>query len=128
MRLVSHGILVLALLLWPLLVATAEESADLSLTNTASLNPVQATTNLTYSLNVFNQGPTVVATGVRVTDTLPAGVTLVSATTTQGTCSGTDPVVCTLGTLTMGGGVAVTIVVRPHRVFKNLSDEPGGGP
>ena len=115
MRLVSHGVLLLALLLWPLLVATAEESADLSLTHTASPSPVQATTNLTYSLTVFNQGPSVVATGVRVTDTLPPGVTLVSATTTQGTCSGTDPVVCTLGTLTMGGGgVAVTIVVRPQ--------------
>jgi uncharacterized repeat protein (TIGR01451 family) len=115
MRLVSHGVLVLALLLWPLLVATAQESADLSLTNTASPSPVQATTNLTYSLTVFNQGPSVVATGVRVTDTLPPGVTLVSATTTQGTCSGTDPVICILGTLTMGGGgVAVTIVVRPQ--------------
>ena len=46
---------------------------------------------------------------------LPPGVTLVSATATQGTCSGTDPVICTLGTLTMGGGgVAVTIVVRPQ--------------
>jgi transposase-like protein len=38
---------------------------------------------------------------------------LVSATATQGTCSGTDPVVSTLGTLTEGGGAAVMIVGRP---------------
>jgi uncharacterized repeat protein (TIGR01451 family) len=114
MRLASHGVLVLALLLWSMSVARAEESTDLSLTKTASPSPVQATTTLTYSLNVFNNGPTVVATGVRVTDMLPPGITLVSATATQGTCSGTDPVICSLGTLTMGGGAAVTIVVRPQ--------------
>jgi uncharacterized repeat protein (TIGR01451 family) len=119
MRLVSHGVLVLALLLWPLLVATAEESADLSLTNTASPSPVQATTTLTYNLNVFNNGPTVVATGVQVTDTLPPGVTLVSATFNllggaPTPCTGTTMIICNLGTLTMGGGAAVTIVVRPQ--------------
>jgi uncharacterized repeat protein (TIGR01451 family) len=103
----------LGMLLLPWSVVTAAEVTDLSLTKTASPSPVQATTTLTYSLNVFNHGPTVVATGVRVTDTLPPGVSLVSATATQGTCSGMDPVICTLGTLTVGGGVAVTIVVRP---------------
>ena len=115
----ATGVLVLALLLWPLLVATAEESADLSLTNTASPSPVQATTTLTYNLNVFNHGPTVVATGVQVTDTLPPGVTLVSATFNllggaPTPCTGTTMIICNLGTLTMGGGAAVTIVVRPQ--------------
>jgi uncharacterized repeat protein (TIGR01451 family) len=114
MRLVHRCILVLAILVGLVSMATTEEAADLSLTNTASPSPVQATTTLTYSLNVFNHGPTVVATGVRVTATLPAGVTFVSATPTQGTCSGTDPVICDLVTLTEGGGAAVTIMVRPQ--------------
>jgi uncharacterized repeat protein (TIGR01451 family) len=114
MHLAHRWILVLAMLGGPVLGATAEEAADLSLTHTASPSPVQATTPLTYSLNVFNHGPTVVATGVRVTATLPPGVTLVSATATQGTCSGTEPVICELGTLTEGGGAAVTMVVRPQ--------------
>jgi aldose sugar dehydrogenase len=126
MHLTRRWVLVFTFVLLPWSVATAQEAADLSLTNTASPSPVQATTTLTYSMNVFNNGPTVVATGVQVTDTLPPGVTLVSAvvgppapsegipaTTTQGTCSGTDTVVCDIGNLTVGGGVAVTIVVRP---------------
>jgi aldose sugar dehydrogenase len=114
MHLANRWVLVLAMLLVPWLVVTAEEVTDLSLTKTASPSPVQAITTLTYSMNVLNHGPTVVATGVRVTDTLPPGVTLVSATATQGTCSGTDTVICDLGTLTVGGGVAVTIVVMPQ--------------
>ena len=114
MRFANCWVLVLAMLLVPCFVVTAEEGTDLSLTKTASPSPVQAMTTLTYSMNVFNHGPTVVATGVQVTDPLPPGVTLVSATATQGTCSGTDTVICDIGTLTMGGGVAVTIVVRPQ--------------
>jgi aldose sugar dehydrogenase len=110
----SRSVLVFIMLLLPWSVIKSEAVTDLSLTNTASPSPVQATTTLTYSMNVFNHGPTVVATGVRVTDTLPAGVTLVSATATQGTCSGMDTVVCDLGTLTEGGGAAVTIVVSPQ--------------
>src|SRR5919108_2099201 len=119
MRLAHRWIVVLAMLVGPVSVATAGESADLSLTNTASPSPVQATTTLTYNLNVFNNGPTVVATGVQVTDTLPPGVTLVSATFTLlgGTptpCTGTTIIIYNLGTLTMGGGAAVSIVVRPQ--------------
>ena len=91
MRIASRWVEVLAMLLLPWLVVEAQGVTDLSLTNTASPSPVQAMTPLTYSMNIFNTGPTVVATGVRVTNTLPPGVTLVSATATQGTCSGTDP-------------------------------------
>jgi uncharacterized repeat protein (TIGR01451 family) len=114
MHFASRWVLVLAILLVPRSVVKAEGITDLSLTNTASPSPVQAMTTLTYSLNILNNGPTVVATGVRVTDALPPGVTLVSATATQGTCSGTAPVIYTIGTLTVGGGAAVTIVVRPQ--------------
>jgi uncharacterized repeat protein (TIGR01451 family) len=114
MRFAHCWVLALAMLLVPWCVVTAEEGTDLSLTKTASPSPVQAMTPLTYSMNVFNHGPTVVATGVRVTDMLPPGVTLVSATATQGTCSGTETVICDLGTLTVGGGVAVTLVVMPQ--------------
>jgi hypothetical protein len=48
---------------------------------------------------------------VIVNDTLPAGTTLVSATASQGSCSGTGPVVCALGTVLNGANATVTIVV-----------------
>jgi hypothetical protein len=57
MRLTRRWVLVFTFVLLPWSVASAQEAADLSLTNTASPSPVQATTTLTYSLNIFNQGP-----------------------------------------------------------------------
>ena len=87
-------------------------SADLSITKTASPNPGQVSLNLSYRIAVTNNGPAS-ATGVTVTDTLPAGVTFVSATPSQGACSGTTTVTCGLGTLTVGTSAIVTIVGTP---------------
>jgi uncharacterized repeat protein (TIGR01451 family) len=87
-------------------------SADLSLTKTASPNPAQAGLDLSYRIIATNNGPAI-ATNVNVTDTLPAGITFVSATTMQGNCSGTSTVNCNLGTLAVGGSTIITIVVRP---------------
>lgn len=97
----------------------AEEDADLSISHTASPNPATATVTLTYSMNIFNNGPAIVATGVMVTDTLPAGLTLVSATfTPRGgvatPCMGTTTITCNIGNLTLGGGAAVVIMVTPQ--------------
>ena len=51
---------------------------------------------------------------MKVTDTLPAGVALVSVTPSQGTCSFGATVICQLGSLTAGGAIAsVTLVVKP---------------
>ncbi len=102
-----------------LTVANATGPADLALTKTGQPNPVPVQTNLTYGVNVTNQGPSI-ATGVTVTDTLPAGVTFVSATVAPsgaGTCSRADSTVtCDLGTMGVGAGagVAVVITVRPQ--------------
>ena len=54
---------------------TVDPVADLSLTNTDSPDPVLAGELLTYTLTVDNAGPDD-ATGVELTDTLPAGVDL----------------------------------------------------
>ena len=48
-----------------------------------------------------------------MTDTLPSGVTFVSATPSQGSCAGTTTVVCNLGTIASGAAATVTIVVQP---------------
>ena len=58
---------------------TVQARADLSITKTDSPDPVTAGKNLTYTVQVTNGGPST-ASAVTVTDTLPAGVTFVSAT------------------------------------------------
>jgi uncharacterized repeat protein (TIGR01451 family) len=88
-------------------------SADLRITKTGAPSPATAGANLTYKLTVGNAGPST-ATAVKVTDTLPAGVALVSVTPSQGTCTFGTTVICQLGSLTAGGAVAsVTLVVKP---------------
>jgi uncharacterized repeat protein (TIGR01451 family) len=92
--------------------STVVPSADLSLTTTDSPDPVRRNNTLTYTLKLNNLGPDS-AINARVTDTLPAGTTFVSATASQGTCTGTATVTCTLGTLASAATVTVTIKVTP---------------
>jgi uncharacterized repeat protein (TIGR01451 family) len=87
--------------------------ADLSVTKADSPDPVLTGNNLTYTVNIANNGPSG-ATGVIVKDTLPSGVTFVSATSSQGSCSYANGIVtCNLETLNSGKSATVTIVVRP---------------
>lgn len=78
-----------------------------------AVNPasVLVNDNITYSITVTNKGPSV-ASGVTMTDPLPAGVTLVSATSSQGTCSGSGTVSCALGGLTRNASATVTIAAK----------------
>jgi len=87
--------------------------ADLTVTKGGAPNPVIEGDNLTYTLNVANNGPSG-ATSVTLTDPLPTGVTFVSATPAQGTCSNAGgTVTCNLGSMASAAQVAVTIVGRP---------------
>jgi uncharacterized repeat protein (TIGR01451 family) len=88
------------------------EFADLSMTAWATPTPAMVGNQLTYSVVVGNTGPDD-ATGVTVADTLPAGMTLVSETTSQGTCTGGLAMLCNLGTMANGGQATITIVVMP---------------
>ncbi len=97
-------------LLWS---TAAGPTADLAVTKTDSPDPVAVGSTLTYTVNVTNNGPAD-ATGVILTDTLPAGVTFVSATSSQGSCTHSGGIVtCTLGTLANGATASVTITVTP---------------
>ena len=87
-------------------------SADLSITKTASPNPGQVGVPLSYRIVTTNNGPAG-ATNVTITDTLPAGVTFISSSATQGACSGTATVTCNVGSLAVGASAVVTINVTP---------------
>ncbi len=94
-------------------VAAAQPMADLSLSLTAAPNPVTVGQTLTYTLNVANAGPSD-ATGTVLSDQLPAGVSLASAQPSQGACSGTTTVSCSLGTVPAGGSASVVLQVIPN--------------
>jgi uncharacterized repeat protein (TIGR01451 family) len=87
---------------------------DIGLTSTDAPDPVTAGGSLTYTDTVKNNG-TQPATGVSFSDPLPANVDLVSATPSQGTCTGTATVACALGSLAVGASATVTIVVTPKQ-------------
>jgi uncharacterized repeat protein (TIGR01451 family) len=93
-----------ALLIRPL----AEEQADLEISKVDSPDPVTVGDNLTYTITVINLGPDA-ATNVVVTDTLPSGVTFVSAS--SGCVHSAGVVTCNLGDIPAGGSVTITIVV-----------------
>src|SRR5580692_4661676 len=96
-------------------IASATE-ADVAITKTASPEPVNQGTNLTYTLQVTNNGPAV-AQGVTVSDPLPGEVTFASVSTTQGSCTyaaATTTVSCTLNSISVGGLVVVTINVSAN--------------
>ena len=84
--------------------------ADLSITAAVAADPRAGGQGFTYSLTVRNGGPAT-ATGVQLTDDLPQGIALGQITPSQGSCGGTDPVLCALGTLTSGTAATVTIDV-----------------
>jgi len=87
------------------------EGADLSITKADSPDPVVAGDELTYTVTAINSGPDDAA-GATVTDILPAGTTLVSATPSQGSCSGAAVVTCDLGAMSAGSSATITIVVN----------------
>ncbi len=105
---------------------TSVIQADLEITKSASPNPVVVGQPLTYTLVATNLSSSVTATNVHVYDTVNNLLTsssapgLVSATSTQGTCTPAGPlnatladIDCTVGTLAPGASATITIVVRP---------------
>jgi uncharacterized repeat protein (TIGR01451 family) len=91
----------------------AYEFGDVAMQSlTANHNPVPRLSKLTYTATVINAGAAD-ATGVTVTDTLPAGEKYKSATASQGSCSvSAQKVMCNLGQVGAATMATVTIVVK----------------
>lgn len=97
-------------------VAKFISSADVSITNQSSPNPVPTGSDLTYQIKVRNNGPDT-ALNLSTTDTTPAGTTFVSVRTTSGTCTappvgGTGTVTCTQSSLANAGKITITMAVN----------------
>ncbi len=98
---------------WHLAISTLDPIADLAVTAVASSPSVALGSNLVYSLTVTNLGPSV-ASNVRLTNSLPVGVSFLSAASTLGSCvHQSGVVVCTFGNLAVGAGAAATVSVNP---------------
>jgi uncharacterized repeat protein (TIGR01451 family) len=78
-------------------------NADLSVTKSGPA-ATPSNTNVTYTVIAANAGPSTAAS-VTLTETVPAGMTFVSANQTTGpafSCSGTGPIVCAIASFASG--------------------------
>ena len=80
--------------------------ADLALDQPGTFVEELVGSNVTYRVTVFNEGPQD-ATGVTLTETLPAGWKLVGAQPSRGTCTGTTVITCRLGVMAKPSSAAV---------------------
>ena len=88
-------------------------SIDLAVTQSDAPDPVNVGALETYTVTVQNNGPSN-ATGVTLTDTLPAAITYVGTTPSQGSCVPAGATVtCSLGTIANGASATVTVQLRP---------------
>jgi uncharacterized repeat protein (TIGR01451 family) len=92
-------------------------NVDLAVVKTPSASPYGTGLPITYTIGVSNAGPSA-ADGVNMTDIIPSGTTFVSATPSQGSCSGTTTVTCNLGTIATAAGATISLVL-------NLPSTPG---
>jgi uncharacterized repeat protein (TIGR01451 family) len=86
------------------------ESSDLELTKTVNDNTPTTNQNITFTVTVDNNGPDN-ATGIEVTDQLPAGIAFVSNTSSQGNYNNATGV-WTVGSLNSGASALLSIVGR----------------
>jgi uncharacterized repeat protein (TIGR01451 family) len=94
---------------------TVKGVTELSITNADAPDPADVGKQITYTIRARNNG-TQNATGVVVTDTLPAAVSYVSATTSLGSCFQSIPgtVTCTVGNLAVGQNADIKIIVTAN--------------
>ncbi|HKR67151.1 MAG TPA: hypothetical protein VJZ00_25725 [Thermoanaerobaculia bacterium] len=91
--------------------AVVPATTDMSITKIANGDRFAPRAPVTYTITVTNNGAAV-ATNVVVTDELPAGATLTNASSTQGSCTGTTTVVCTMGVMLPAATATITLVAE----------------
>jgi uncharacterized repeat protein (TIGR01451 family) len=95
----------------------AVKQIDLSASMSNSADPIFVGQNTSYTMVVKNNSTVVGATGVVLTDNLPASMTFVSGTTSQGSLitppvGSTGTVTANVGALAIGATATVTVTVK----------------
>ena len=95
----------------------AVKQLDMSVSKIDSVDPIFVSQQTTYTMVAKNNSTVISATGVTLTDTLPAGMTFVSATTSQGSLvtppvGSTGVVTANIGSLAAGASATVTVTVQ----------------
>jgi uncharacterized repeat protein (TIGR01451 family) len=102
---------------WELIIETTDPvdpNADLILQIADTPDPAMIGGNITYSITISNAGPDA-AESVNVTNLLPASLSFVSASSSQGTCSNSAAgVVCHLGVLNSFASANITVVATAN--------------
>lgn len=93
-------------------VTIRDPSADLALRKTATVSTTLVGNTFNYEIVVLNNGPAT-ANGVVVTDTLPAALTRVSSSASQGRCTAVaNAVTCNFRSIASGASASAVITVR----------------
>ncbi len=91
-------------------ITSTNQLVDLGVSLADDPDPVVAGKMLTYTIQVSNTGG-LDASGVIVTDTLPAEVSLNSVASSQGSCNNQPVVVCNIGVVPAGNSTQITLTV-----------------
>ncbi len=101
---------------------TVSQAADLSLASTASINPVNAGSSLSFTLTASNAGPDPAVAPVSISNTFPSGVT---AFTFSGSGWSCGPLTGGVATCSTTAGIAASGSATPLVLTMNA---PGSGP
>jgi uncharacterized repeat protein (TIGR01451 family) len=97
---------------WSLSFASATPIADVAVSGTAEPMPVSVNSNVTFVITLTNQGPAL-ASGIVLTNLLPANTSFVSAKANLGSCAVVaGGVRCDLGSLFPGDTTQITVVAQ----------------
>jgi hypothetical protein len=94
-------------------------AADISVTLMHAPDPANLGGKVTLTAAIKNNGPD--STHVSFTETFAGSNIVVSAIPSMGTCLGSGPVNCDLGTMTNGESATVTIVLTPIHLIRTVS-------
>ncbi len=97
-----------------------ENNAAISIYSVNSQATATRGGTITYTWSISNRGP-LNARNVTLNDTLPNGLSLLSAKTTAGTCSGTVTITCALGDLRGSATVTITAKANVRGTFINTA-------